>query len=614
MHFLTYITPLFSLLPLINALPSPTSCTTVTPDIARVSQAEPVASYLPGFRISQQAGGTNKEDMFVEFNVTSGSWGCSLSYSFPAGTPVTTSGAAAPVEIFAVNGPLSRSPRGIDVSWAYCPAPGALVGSTTFESDPNEARTSVIFQPAGHVSFVDDLKVNAAFLSPITGALWSLRTIFGVLGCRISNVADLPAALWIASEKEFQSHAGPYVMSALGRGPRNIYITARWVFFVLVTLPLYLRLVYSIQIWWATTWATALITKFLLLELLTRYYDPPRTKIVVHTTWPEVPFITLSSSRSPAEPSTSSQNPVHGKEGIAEQSIDPNDAKALLPLCARIQKFCSIVTESPDDTERSRMTPAKDFYLRKALNHESLDPRLCCAHTRCRLFKLFHVLGHAMPYLLLTLEALVVLYLGHQNLRTITILVTGWIMRPRWVMFAVSLGTRITVVLLLPVFLGSVVMAVLRARRPVTEVRFARRVLEVMCLTLLAVVCVVYFLAFGYPPVSPFAFAWVGEVCAAPVILGVGFKVARWMVRGPRRGVDGQWSTGEDWRTIGDEKKVADEPPLLAHLFAFAWTVMFLIPAVVVWVVMKTVFCAAIALQEAEIQKRFEEYYERPGF
>ncbi|RHZ61584.1 hypothetical protein CDV55_107154 [Aspergillus turcosus] len=130
---------------------------------------------------------------------------------------------------------------------------------------------SVLFQPAGHVSFVDDLKVNTAFLSPITGALWSLRTVFGVLGCRVSNLADLPGALWIASQKEFQSHDGPFVMSALGRGPRNIYFIARWVFFVLVTFPLYLSLVLSVQVWWGTTWTTFLIAKFLLLELPTRY-------------------------------------------------------------------------------------------------------------------------------------------------------------------------------------------------------------------------------------------------------------------------------------------------------------------------------------------------------
>jgi hypothetical protein len=123
-------------------------------------------------------------------------------------------------------------------------------------------------------------------------------------------LADLRAALWIASEKEFQSHGGPYVMGTLGRGPRVVYLTARWAFFILVTIPLYFRLVYSVHIWWATTSATCLITKFLLLELLTRYYHPPRTRIIVHTIWPEVPLITLSSTRSPAEPSTSDQNTV----------------------------------------------------------------------------------------------------------------------------------------------------------------------------------------------------------------------------------------------------------------------------------------------------------------
>ncbi|RLL97215.1 hypothetical protein CFD26_106781 [Aspergillus turcosus] len=414
---------------------------------------------------------------------------------------------------------------------------------------------SVLFQPAGHVSFVDDLKVNTAFLSPITGALWSLRTVFGVLGCRVSNLADLPGALWIASQKEFQSHDGPFVMSALGRGPRNIYFIARWVFFVLVTFPLYLSLVLSVQVWWGTTWATFLIAKFLLLELPTRYYDPPRTRI----------------------PSKSDQSHLHKKEAVAEQRIDPKEAEELLPLCTRIEKFRSVMTSSLNKAEQSRMTPAKDFYLRKALNHESTDFQLRCTHTRCLLFKLFH--------------ALTVLYLGHQNLRTITILATGWMMKPRWVMVSDD--------------------GLSRVRVGATEVTFCRRFLEVTCLSALAVACVVYFFAFGYPPVSPFAFAWVGEAFAVMVILVAGFKISRWLVKGPRAV---SWSTGEDWRTIDHEERLVEDPPLLEHLFVFAWTVVFVIPAVVVWVVMKTVFCAAIASQEAEIQKRFDEYYEHPGF
>ncbi|RHZ64433.1 uncharacterized protein CDV56_105964 [Aspergillus thermomutatus] len=476
---------------------------------------------------------------------------------------------------------------------------------------------SVLFQPAGHISFVEDLKANTTFLSPITGALWSARTVFGVIGCRVSNFANVPGALWLASEKEFQDHDGPYVMTRLGRGPRNIYVTARWMFFVLVTFALYLSLVYFVQVWWATTWATCLIIKFFLLEILTRYYDPPRTRIVVHTAWPEVPLITLATTSRvpPASPSDKcDQNQVQEREDVPGQRIDPKDAQDLLPLCRRIEKFCSVMTESPDKAERSRMTPAKTFYLRKALNHESLDFRLDCAHTRCFLFKLFHILAHALPYLSLTLEALAVLYLGHQNLRTITILVTGWIMKPRWVMFIVSLATRVFVVLLLPVLLGSVILAYRRMRIPAAEVTFGRRVLEVICLTILAIACVLYFLAFGYPPVSPIALAWVGEAFAAPIVLMAGFGISRRIVRGPRQRGDEPWSTGEDWRKITDEERVVDDPPLSEYLVMFAWTVVFMIPAVVVWVVMKTAFCAAIAAQEADIQRRFEEYYEHPGF
>ncbi|RHZ47371.1 hypothetical protein CDV55_100977 [Aspergillus turcosus] len=222
------------------------------------------------------------------------------------------------------------------------------------------------------------------------------------------------------------------------------------------------------------------------------------------------------------------------------------------------------MTSSLNKAEQSRMTPAKDFYLCKALNHESTDFQLRCTHTRCLLFKLFHVLSNAMPYLSVTLEALTVLYLGHQNLRTITILATGWMMKPRWVMVSDDGLSRVRV----------------RA----TEVTFCRRFLEVTCLSALAVACVVYFFAFGYRPVSPFAFAWVGEAFAVMVILVAGFKISRWLVKGPRAV---SWSTGEDWRTIDHEERLVEDPPLLEHLFVFAWTVVFVIPAVVVWVVIE---------------------------
>ncbi|MCJ1253043.1 hypothetical protein MMC24_000850 [Lignoscripta atroalba] len=122
---------------------SPTSCTTVSPAIARVSEAQPVESYLPGFIISQDSNASNKQDVFAEFTIPAGSWGCQLEAYFPAAYPVQSSGQTQ-VYVYSVDGPLSRSPRGIDVSWAYSPAPVSHVGTVRFESDAGSATRRVI--------------------------------------------------------------------------------------------------------------------------------------------------------------------------------------------------------------------------------------------------------------------------------------------------------------------------------------------------------------------------------------------------------------------------------------------------------------------------------------
>ncbi|PGH26383.1 hypothetical protein AJ80_01881 [Polytolypa hystricis UAMH7299] len=140
---------LLALVALTSALPAPelaeraSPCTTVLPAIARVDEARPVESYLPGFKISQDNGATNRNDVFAEFTIPAGSWGCTLQYSFSAGYSLELSGQTA-VEVYAVPGPLNRSPHGIDVSWDYCPAPLYQVGSVNFETSATQTTTRTI--------------------------------------------------------------------------------------------------------------------------------------------------------------------------------------------------------------------------------------------------------------------------------------------------------------------------------------------------------------------------------------------------------------------------------------------------------------------------------------
>jgi len=151
MYFETILTLALALLPttILAAPSSPppaerATCTTIYPDYARVSQAQPVESYLPGFTISQDNGATNKNDMFIEFAVPAGSYGCQLETYFPAGSGLISASGRQDIYIYGTDRALSRSPRGIDVSWAYSPAPVSQVGTTKFESNPTAPTKKVI--------------------------------------------------------------------------------------------------------------------------------------------------------------------------------------------------------------------------------------------------------------------------------------------------------------------------------------------------------------------------------------------------------------------------------------------------------------------------------------
>lgn len=127
-----------------HALQKRWPCQTATPLIARVEEARPVESYLPGFVIAQDANNRNRKDSFAEFKIPAGSYGCQLEAYFPANYPITSTGNAQ-VYVYDTTGPLSISGIGKpDASWAYCPAAKTHVGTITFRSSPGEATRTVI--------------------------------------------------------------------------------------------------------------------------------------------------------------------------------------------------------------------------------------------------------------------------------------------------------------------------------------------------------------------------------------------------------------------------------------------------------------------------------------
>lgn len=152
-----------------SAILSTRTCSTVYPEVARVSEAQPDASKLSGFTISQDVGATNKQDVLIEFTVPAGSYGCQLEVQFPANYPIQTSGQTQ-VYVYSTDKNLPRSSQGIDVSWNNSPAEVSQVATVRFEENPtaNKVLNSFVCKPkltfrlsiskdqtaAGFVSFV----------------------------------------------------------------------------------------------------------------------------------------------------------------------------------------------------------------------------------------------------------------------------------------------------------------------------------------------------------------------------------------------------------------------------------------------------------------------------
>lgn len=151
-----------------GAILSTRTCSTAYPEVARVSEAQPEASSLTGFTVSQDVGAINKQDVFIEFAIPAGSYGCQLEVQFPPNYPIQASGQTQVYVYSTLN--LPRNQGNIDVSWDNAPPPISQVATVTFEQNPttNKVLNSFVCEPkmtfrfsitrdstaAGFVSFV----------------------------------------------------------------------------------------------------------------------------------------------------------------------------------------------------------------------------------------------------------------------------------------------------------------------------------------------------------------------------------------------------------------------------------------------------------------------------
>lgn len=163
-----------------GAILSTRTCSTVYPEVARVSEARPNTSYLPGFTISQDAGQTNRQDVFIEFAVPPGSYGCQLEVLFPPNYPIQASGQTQ-VYVYSTDKNLSRSPQGIDVSWNNSPAAVSQIGTVIFEQNPTTKKVinSVVCKPklTFRLSISRD-QTAAGFVSFLQSAAAGLRLTY----------------------------------------------------------------------------------------------------------------------------------------------------------------------------------------------------------------------------------------------------------------------------------------------------------------------------------------------------------------------------------------------------------------------------------------------------
>lgn len=268
---------------------------------------------------------------------------------------------------------------------------------------------TVATQPSGSVNFFDDLKKNLLYLTPLSSGSRVAVSFLRLISWKILNASDLGVCLWLVSGIHFNESKRGTQPPTLNRS--RGYFLARWIFFAVVTIPQYSRLLAFQGILWTQIWATCLIVHFLAQELLAYHFESTR-KVTLRAGWPAKSFMvfsTVGASTTATATETTTKTANHEIDNPILENLPRQ-----MNTCEAVKLFILPLVDDKSGTA----TSAQQAGFWKAMGNHA--PVWSCGHMRCLLYKVSFIPAHCLPDIRDIFTCLLFIWLLHSDLRWVT--------------------------------------------------------------------------------------------------------------------------------------------------------------------------------------------------
>jgi hypothetical protein len=287
------------------------------------------------------------------------------------------------------------------------------------------AIVSLLTQRAGENGFVLDVKQNIISFGPLVVLAHPVACLLSIASWRALRLGDWYACLWYAARGFFAGDAPPNI---LYRDSPKWQVAARWLFFGLLTLPNYAFLLTCRGIPLTQLWATIMITRFLIGETLTFFWDPDETEVVLTNKWPETPLYI----RAPKQLAISNRqlvkddNVSHEQIDFQRSSLpDPRDKSP----CETIQLFNSFSKSSAKSGVRQAVNLSRRLYLEEGLFNANFG--WTCRHPRCLIYRCISFVLCYTAVTCIVADLLLVVWLFQSALWPLSFRLASWALRTR---------------------------------------------------------------------------------------------------------------------------------------------------------------------------------------